>query len=232
MSPFSTKTNPYSGWVYDHPERLLAEPEAADLKKRLAGFLVSLNDKNREKARLVFDLGCGSGNFLIEQALRNPETAYVGFELRFKRLVKSAEKAEKNGLENVWFIRERAEEFARYARPGSLDRVHVNFPDPWPKRGQWKKRLVNAAFLENLIELLKPGGMFFLKTDHSGYFLHVLEQVYALKNLKRVGFSNDLHRYGAMEPNVRTEFEMLFRSKQKPVYFLALEKTASGRSTG
>lgn len=171
------------------------------------------------------DLGCGSGGFLVKMAARHPGDAFVGFEIRFKRLVKAAVKAQRDGLENVWFARERAENFSGYWPPNSLDVVHVNFPDPWRKKGQRKKRLVSLAFYQALVKTLKPGGRFFLKTDHSGYFLHALEMTRKVDGLRLIGFSNDLHRYGAIAPNVKTEFEQLFQSQHRAVYYLVLEKT-------
>ena len=211
--------NPYAQWVHEHPAVLLAEPTPAQLHKQI-------DANGQQPGGLVVDLGCGSGKFLLEHARRDPHGRYVGFELRFKRLVKAARKVERAGLHNAWFLRESAERLGHYFAPASLQAVHVNFPDPWPRRSDWKKRLLNPALLALLARLLVPGGKFFLRTDHSGYFLHALSLLPDCTGLRVVAYSNDHHRVPAGSNAVRTEFEMLFQSLRKPVYSLVLERPA------
>lgn len=224
------RINPYTRWVHDYPERLLPRPTPE--------LLAEVRAKAGTAHGIEVDLGCGSGNFLLQRAALEPHRHHVGFELRFKRLVKSARKLEKDGLTNVWLLREAAEHFADYFPRASVDRVYAHFPDPWPRHSQWKKRLIGQGFLVDLARTLKPGGQFRLKTDFSGYFLHFLGLIQGVPGWRMTEFSNDLHggvsriwRYRtglprALEPNLETEFEQLFRSKRKAVYFLALEKIA------
>ena len=221
------EVNPYSRWIYDHPSHLLAEPTPEFLaEKRAQADALPVNQPSPqagEPPRLMVELGSGSGNFLLQLGQLWPQDHLVGFELRYKRLVKSAQKLERAGLNRVWLLREQAERFPRYFTPGSVDRVYLNFPDPWPKRHQWKKRLVHPPFLEGLEQALQPGGRFLLKTDHSGYFLHCIAQFEGRKGWKIVGFSNDLHRCTLTEPYPRTEFEQLFTSRRKVIYHLAMQ---------
>ncbi|MFI5401141.1 MAG: tRNA (guanine(46)-N(7))-methyltransferase TrmB [SAR324 cluster bacterium] len=222
------RINPYTRWVYDHPERLLAEP-TPDLLARARRLAAPAS-------RLEVDLGCGSGNFLVQLAAAHSDRHYVGFELRYKRLVKSARKLERQGCANAWLLREAAERFGDYFAPASVDRVYVNFPDPWPRRSQWKKRLIGKAFLEELQRVLKPDGELRLKTDHSGYFLHALQLILDRPGWRLSQFANDLHRgiprvqqcHGdtprLIPQNVETEFEQLFLSKRQPVHFMAVQK--------
>ena len=222
------EVNPYAGRVYEHPEVLLPHPEPAMVRARVAEWVRQARDQaphpRRGSPRLVMDLGCGSGNFLRELAVRRPEDLHLGFELRFKRLVRGAEKLEKQGASNVWLLRELGERFAAYVPPNTLDRVHVNFPDPWPRRGDWKKRMINPDFLDDLTQTLRPGGRFQLKTDHSGYFLHVLAVIQRHAGLRLGAWSNDLNRWDAAQDAPHTEFEGLFRAKRKPIFYLELEK--------
>ncbi|HEX7928612.1 MAG TPA: tRNA (guanosine(46)-N7)-methyltransferase TrmB, partial [bacterium] len=166
------QVNPYARWVHDHPERLLPDPTPEALERLRHGM-------PRPPRRTVVDLGCGSGNFLLSLGAEHPEDDCIGFELRYKRLVKAARKLERDHLTNVWLLRAEAERFGEYFGDTSLDLVFVNFPDPWPKRLHWKKRLINQRFLRELERLLKPGGALCLKTDHAGYFLHSLGVVTA-----------------------------------------------------
>jgi tRNA (guanine-N7-)-methyltransferase len=218
----AARINPYTRWVHEHPDVLLAEPSPAELQARLAAAGAAAP----EAGPIVVDLGCGSGNYLLQRARAEPGMRFVGFELRYKRLVKAARKVERAGLHNVWFLRETAERFPSYFAPGSLAAVHVNFPDPWPRPSDWKKRMVSRALLGHLERLLAPGGRFHLKTDHSGYFLHALALLPRAPQLRLVAFSNDHHRQASLPGDVRTEFEQLFHSQRKPVYSLVLERCA------
>jgi len=212
------KVNPYSEWIYDHPENLLPHPTRELLQEKRAQAPAG-------SGRLVVELGSGSGNFLVKLAEQSPQDHLVGFELRYKRLVKAACKLEKRGLRNVWLLRALADQFDEFFPPASIDAVHVNFPDPWPKPSQWKKRLVNAALLGRLEGALKAGGGVTLKTDHSGYFLHALSLWCDRPGWRITHFSNDLHRYTGAVANVRTEFEQLFAAKKKAIFYLTVVKT-------
>ncbi len=217
--------NPYTQWVHEYPQRLLALP-TPELLASLRAQEPASCAASGAAPRLEVDLGCGSGNFLLGLAALRPQSHFVGFELRYKRLVKAARKLERGGLGNVWLMREEAEHFAKYFEPASVDRVYVNFPDPWPRWSQWKKRLVNPGFLGDLARVLKPQGRFCLKTDHAGYFLHVLAQVRDCPGWRILQHRNDLQRCSARPaeeyPAVQTEFEQMFCSQHKPIYFLAL----------
>lgn len=210
--------NPYTRWVHDHPATLLPEPTPALLQQKRAAQPLG-------SGRLIVELGSGSGNFLLQHALRFPHDHLVGFELRFKRLVRAARKLEKAGLRRVWLLREEAQNFADFFAPGSVDRAHLHFPDPWPKFSQWKKRLLTAPFLDRLETALRPGGTLHLKTDHSGYFLHSLSLFRGRPGWRIGRFSNDLHRRAPPAPNLSTEFEQLFVAKHKPIFFLEAVKT-------
>lgn len=218
----ASDVNPYTRWIHDHPAVLLAEPTPAALHERLQA----------RDGPLVVDLGCGSGNFLLELAAREPHARCVGFELRYKRLVKAARKVERAGLDNVWLLREVAERFGAYFAAGSVSAVYVNFPDPWPRRSEWKKRMVNPPLLRALERVLEPGGRFFLKTDHSGYFLHVLSLLREAPGLRLATLCNGLRPRPEAPGAPRTEFELLFRSQRKPVYRLVLERPPAGAAPG
>ncbi len=223
MDP-ALSVNPYSRWVHDHPERLLPEPTPGDLA-RLRGLA------GRPPRRVLVDLGCGSGQFLLGLGAGHPEDDCIGFELRYKRLVKSARKLERRHLTNVWLLRAEAERFGDYFQPASIDRAFVNFPDPWPKPRQWNKRLMNQHFILALERVLKPTGMLCLKTDHAGYFLHSLTLMHDRPGWRTADWSNDLHRRtrpmaGCPEAAVETEFEQLFRSKRKAVFAATFARSA------
>jgi tRNA (guanine-N7-)-methyltransferase len=211
------RINPYLRWQFDYPERLLPRPtrEALDaLRARVPG------------RGLLVELGSGAGNFLLELARSHPDEHVVGFEIRYKRLVKAARKLDQAGLANAWVIRELAERFTEYFAPGTIDALYLNFPDPWPKPSQWKKRMFGPELLSDLTRMLRPGGAFQLKTDHSGYFLHALRACAGQRDLRIRFWSNDLRRKPAPGNSPPSEFESLFNRRGKPVFCLILEKAA------
>ncbi|MDH4120298.1 MAG: hypothetical protein OEV94_01145 [Deltaproteobacteria bacterium] len=211
--------NPYTGWVHNHPDRLLANPTPAELQQR--------REQAGEGPALHVELGSGSGNFLTQLAGLHPQDHLVGFELRYKRLVQAARKLERDGRQRAWLLREPAEAFPRYFAPQTVDHVYVLFPDPWVKVSQWRNRMVNSTLLHDIGCALKPGGLFHLKTDHSGYFLHVLGLLPGVSWGRIHGFSNHLHRSALPLGRVRSEFEAMFASRGKPVFYLALQKTGT-----
>ena len=215
-----SEVNPYTRHIHEHPSVLLPDPSPEGLRKMMAQGIAG----SSARLELAVELGCGSGNFLKEMAARHPSMGFTGFELRYKRLVKAARKIERNGLKNAWLVRDRAERFPLYFEPDSLARVYLNFPDPWPKPSQWKHRLVNRGLLSMLFRYLKPGGRFCFKTDHSGYFLHVLSILSEAPGFKIRVFYNDFQRSRLAALAARSEFEHLFHAIGKPVFYLELEK--------
>ena len=209
--------NPYTRHIHEHPSVLLPNPSPRELRKMMAPGIAG-------GLKLAVELGCGSGNFLIEMAARHPTMAFAGFELRYKRLVKAARKIERAGLKNAWLVRDLAERFPLYFELESLDRVYLNFPDPWPKPSQWKHRLVNSDFFSSLGRYLRPGGRFCFKTDHSGYLLHVLSILSHAPGWRIRAFHNDIQRSRLANLSASSEFERLFRAMGKPVFYLELEK--------
>jgi len=169
---------------------------------------------------LVLDLGCGAGNFLRDSALKFPEERFIGFELRYKRLVLGARKMKKWGISNVRLSKMRAENLGKWIGLETLDRVHVNFPDPWPKKRHRKHRMIQAPFLADLQKLLKQTGVFQFKTDHKEYFESVVELLKETSYFEVVELSWDLHHSEYKDENIYTEFERLFLNKGMPVYHL------------
>ncbi|OGH01045.1 MAG: tRNA (guanosine(46)-N7)-methyltransferase TrmB [Candidatus Lambdaproteobacteria bacterium RIFOXYD1_FULL_56_27] len=209
--PNLKRNNPYILEIQNHQDQIWFSPEQAGAD--LADFVSG-------PGALRLDLGCGAGNFLRSCALAEPQARFVGFELRYKRLVVAARKFKKSQLQNVRLAKARAEDLTSWFAQGTLDRVHVNFPDPWPKARQQKHRLLGQRFLADLKVLLKKEGEFWFKTDHKEYFEWALGQIEACGFYEVVELSWDLHHSPYQEHNQLTEFEGLFLSQGLPVYHL------------
>ncbi len=210
-SSFNPDLNPYVTKVLQHSD--IIRTQISDGVPDTADFI------NLSRP-IIVDLGCGAGNFLRDYALLSPEIDFYGFELRYKRLVKGALKFKKRHLANVRLIQARAEDIAFWFPPSSIREVYVNFPDPWPKKRHLKHRLITTDFLIRLSGLLEEEGQFVFKTDHRDYFDLAKTLIEESGVFDVMGHTEDLHNSPLNEQNIPTEFELLFKNKGYPVYYI------------
>lgn len=124
------------------------------------------------------DLGCGDGRFLLEMAARFPERDFLGVERFLGRARKVCRKGGRLGLANLKVLRLESAYTLEWLLPeAAVSRVHLLFPDPWPKKKHHGRRLVTRAFCGGLRRVLVGGGEFLFKTDHGGYFDEAVERV-------------------------------------------------------
>lgn len=122
------------------------------------------------------ELGSGDGSFLAQYAALHPERSFLGVERLLGRLRKLGRKATRAGLTNLRSLRLEASYVLEWMiPPQSLAALHVYFPDPWPKRRHWKRRLINAEFVRLAALALKPAGVVYLRTDNAPYFEQMVE---------------------------------------------------------
>jgi tRNA (guanine-N7-)-methyltransferase len=138
------------------------------------------------QAPRVLEIGFGMGETTAEIAAAHPETDYIGVEVHTPGVGALLARIEALGLRNVRVIRhDAAEVVAHMLSPGSLDGVHVFFPDPWPKKRHHKRRLLQPGFVALLARRLTPGGYLHVATDWEDYAveaLATLEREPALEN--------------------------------------------------
>ena len=162
------------------------------------------------------EVGTGKGTFVTEMAKANPSINYIGIELFESVIVKALEKAVAANIPNVKLLNVNAQKLAEYFNTGEVDRVYLNFSDPWPKNRHEKRRLTYKAFIDLYREILVPQGEIHFKTDNRGLF------EYSLMSFSEYGLllkyvSLDLHN-SDFEGNVMTEYEDKFSSKGFPIY--------------
>ena len=119
---------------------------------------------------LRLELGCGKGRFTYETAQREPEVLFVAVERVPDAMVMAMERAQAMELQNVLFIDADVARLADYFAPGEVERIYINFCDPWPTNRHAKRRLTHPNFLELYRRVLRDGGEIHFKTDNRGLF--------------------------------------------------------------
>lgn len=198
--------NKYMCEMLQYPNYLMYDSEKVDsFKGKWNEFFKNDND-------IFLEIGCGSGNFTVQNAEKFSNKNYIALELRFKRLVLAAKKSEKRNLKNILFVRKRGETILDFFAPKEISGVYINFPDPW--EGEEHKRVLSKDLFKKLDVILKDNGKLFFKTDHENYYEDVLNLVNnELENYKVVFHTNDLHNSEKAAENIKTEFEQMFLSK-------------------
>jgi len=171
-------------------------------------------------APLHVDLGCSDGSFLCTLAQRMPEKNFLGIERLLGRIRAAARKATPIG--NVRLLRMEISYAVRYLLPpGSVEVFYLLFPDPWPKRRHWRRRIVNENFLRAINQALISGGTLHIATDCVDYFEKIKEIARANPDFAAVDFVDiDLPH---------TKFERKFRAQGVTIYRLELRKVSPVR---
>ena len=127
-------------------------------------------------APVVLEIGFGNGETLVEQAAANPDKDFIGIEVHEPGVGHCLLKADDAGIENLRVIMHDAVEvLARQVPAGSLFRVNLYFPDPWPKKRHHKRRIVQDAFVALVADRLEDGGTLNIATDWANYAEHIDE---------------------------------------------------------
>lgn len=178
---------------------------------------------------LHIEVGMGKGRFLMDMAALHPDRNYVGIEMYDSVLLRAIQKREsreeeKERLSNLLFLCVDARNLPEIFDRGEVDRVYLNFSDPWPKARHAKRRLTSCEFLKRYEKILSPGGCVEFKTDNRQLFEFSLEEI------ERAGWellekTYDLHREESMMAgNVMTEYEEKFSQMGNPIYKLTARK--------
>ena len=164
------------------------------------------------------EVGCGKGNFICGMAELHPDINYIAVEVCIDVMVIAVEKAFQKGVGNVKFINMDARLLGDCFENGECDRVYLNFSDPWPKSGHYKRRLTYKDFLDIYRQILNSTGEIHFKTDNMHLFEFSLCS-FAQNNFKLKNVSLDLHN-SKFEGNVMTEYEQRFSEMGQPIYRL------------
>lgn len=163
------------------------------------------------------EIGMGKGKFIHTMAKEHPEINFVGIEKYSSVLLRAIQKMEEDELPNLKFIRMDAEEIAKVFGRGEVDRIYLNFSDPWPKDRHAKRRLPSREFLARYNVILKKDGILEFKTDNRALF------DFAVEELEPAGWRAEVITYDLhsderlMQGNIMTEYEEKFSSMGNPI---------------
>ncbi|WP_414042669.1 tRNA (guanosine(46)-N7)-methyltransferase TrmB [Macrococcus animalis] len=157
------------------------------------------------------EVGSGMGRFITEMAKAHPNINYIGIERDKNVMIRIVEKAIEQEIKNLRLLTVDAEKLTEIFNPDEIDRVYLNFSDPWPKTRHAKRRLTHANFLKLYETILKADGEIHFKTDNQRLFEFSLESMsqYGMK-LKNINLN--LHE-NEPEDNIKTEYEQKFSAK-------------------
>ncbi len=162
------------------------------------------------------EIGSGKGRFITTLAQQNPQINYIALEKFPTVLLKLIKKIPEQGIQNLAVISTDAELLEEIFDKGEIDKLYLNFSDPWPKSRHAKRRLTASSFLELYKKVLKTGAILEFKTDNRGLFDFSLEEIKnAHYTLKQVTF--DLYNSDLLEGNIATEYEEKFRNLGTPI---------------
>lgn len=162
------------------------------------------------------EIGCGKGDFIVGTAAKDPDVNFLAVEKVSDVLMLAAEKVKRSELKNIRVCCVDAKELEEIFPEGSIDRIYLNFSDPWPKSRHEKRRLTYRSFLAIYKKILKKGGAIHFKTDNRGLFDFSLEEFKEF-GMRMEKLTFDLHNSEYMEGNVMTEYEKRFSSMGVPI---------------
>ncbi len=165
-------------------------------------------------APVFLEIGAGKGGFACGMASKNKNAAYFAMERVTDCVVLAAEKAlstKDERSDNLRFIIDTADNLTKLFAPGAIDRIFLNFSDPWPKKGYAKRRLTHRRYLAVYFNLLKDGGKITFKTDNTGLFDFTLLELCEM-GIKPDFVTRDLHHSERAADNIMTEYETNFSS--------------------
>ena len=193
-----------------NPEMMTMDP---------ASFKGRWQERFAKPQPLQVEVGMGKGQFIIGMAKAHPEINFIGLEIESTVAAIALKNALPEQVPHLTLVRGDGAGLDTYFEDGSIDRLYLNFSDPWPKTRHEKRRLTYKTFLANYQQVVKPGGGLEFKTDNQGLF------EYSLTSLNNFGMIFDgvwlnLHESPENEGNVETEYEQRFASLGQPIYKL------------
>lgn len=175
---------------------------------------------------VCLEIACGKGEYSTGLGAVFPKKNYIGIDIKGDRIWVGSQKAMKENLPNVAFLRTQMQFLEKFFDVGEVDEIWLTFPDPRPKSSDERKRLTHPNYLERYRKILKPEGWFFFKTDNTGLFEYTLnlfeENQVNVKNLK---YTFDLYQSEMMEEHhgIVTKYEKIWTAKGSKIKYMKFQ---------
>ncbi len=164
------------------------------------------------------EIGMGKGQFLMQLAKLHPQINYIGIEKYTSVLLRGIQKMEEEPLNNLLFLCINAENITDVFAPEEIDRIYLNFSDPWPKDRHAKRRLTSSTYLMRYDQILKKDGQIEFKTDNRPLFDFSINEINESPLWHICMATYDLHHDDKMnQGNIMTEYEEKFSSMGNPI---------------
>ena len=170
---------------------------------------------------IYIEIGMGKGKFILENALKYPNINFIGIEKYDSIIALAIKKIENYKLANLKLIRMDAMDIDNVFNK-EIDKIYLNFSDPWPKKRHLKRRLTSPLFLNKYDSLFKQKNIIEMKTDNRKLFEYNLIN-FNENNYKIMKISLDLHKDNIVD-NIMTEYEERFIMSNSIIYYVNVEK--------
>ena len=167
-----------------------------------------------DAAALWVEVGCGKGKFTAETAQANPDVLLIAVERCREAMVVAMEKAKAMGLKNVYYIDMDVANIEEIFDRFEIDLLFINFPDPWPRKKNAKRRLTHRGFLDKYCRVIREGDEIYYKTDNAPLFEFSVEE-FAACGLQVNNLTRNLHENGIV--GIMTGYEEKFHALGTPI---------------
>lgn len=204
--------------------RVRHKPWAKDKLSAYPQYVVQTPEENKgnwqnvfeQKGPIHIEVGTGKGRFISEMAKANPSINYIGIEIQESVIVTALDRLIDANVPNIRLMNSNAADLTTFFAENEVDRVYLNFSDPWPKTRHEKRRLTYKTFLSTYEKILVKNGEIHFKTDNQGLFEYSLWS-FSQYNMLLKYISLDLHNSN-YEGNIETEYEEKFSNKGSRIY--------------
>ena len=161
------------------------------------------------KEKISVEVGFGSGRHLLYQAMKNPDTLYIGLEIHTPSAQQVLKQIELQKLDNIWVVNYDARLFLEMLPSNACEQIFVHFPVPWDKIPH--RRVISPSFLDESMRVLRKGGRLELRTDSDKYFWYALETFFAIPKVEV-----EVRKNEALE--VTSKYEARWLKQEKDIY--------------
>lgn len=172
----------------------------------------------------ILEIGCGKGQWLYENAIKNPKKQYYGMEKDKTIVLKLLRKIYRFDIRpnNLHIICDDANNIKNWIT--KIDTICIHFPDPWPKKRHTEKRLVHRRFLQIYSDLLNDDGQIIFKTDQKNLYDFLLNETNYISSLQIKTNMENIYNNSSLSSEILTEYETKFVSRNLPIYKIIINK--------